>query len=413
MAWAGVMDWAGVTEGRTVMRQRSIWVRLGGNRGPGRALALVALLAVLAMASCSASNEGNGFENDTTGPGPTSGNGGSGSSGSFGGAPISLGGAGGSGNGDDGTLTIPTSLSCAKNEQSLLIIDLRSGWWSGDGGDYHTAVLDHLFKTPDPSTHQPCNNIGIEYHYFINGYTNDCVYTPGVPPQCMTGSLPEALTLDQFVSYFHKPFEEYTQVWIMSGSQLDGADLPITATFFVDFVDLLADHCMPMLLAADDCFIDHGNIISQAMGMGPVFQHKQPYCPMFVGVSAGEAPTITAATTMEAGNHLTDHLLFHGVTGIADGVQSSTLGPMGNPTGDSLVPAEGLQTIATNTSNEAQIGEAFVTLAGEKYPRPVLLDAGWDRSWTALGHPGTGTYMQNLVLYMGLIGCIAEEYVPK
>ncbi|MEJ7734811.1 MAG: hypothetical protein WKG00_37180 [Polyangiaceae bacterium] len=395
------------------MLELSNGVRRGGNGGPGRVLALLALVAVVAMASCSATSEGTGFDNDSTSSGQTpAGVGGSGNAGD-GGAPISLGGSGTGGDTtDDGTLTLPTALKCAENDQSLLIIDLRSGWWSGDGGDYHTAVLPHLADARDPVTNAPCNNISIEYHYFISGYTNDCTFTPGAGLQCMTGPLPESLTLDQFIAYFHKPFDQFTQVWILSGSQLDGADLNITATFFVDFVDLLADHCMPMLLAADDCFIDHGNIISQAMGMGSVFQHKQPYCPQFVGVSASEAPTITAATTMEAGTHLSDHLLFTNVSSIADGVTSSSY-PMGNPTGDSLLAAEGVTTLATSTSNEAQIGEAFVTLAGEKYPRPVLLDAGWDRSWTALGHPGTGAYMQNLVLYMGLIGCIAEEYVPK
>lgn len=371
-------------------------------------LSFMALAAVVAVASCSASNE-EGDTGDSTGS-AAAGVGGSGADGS--GGTLNLGGTTGQGGSEDGTLHVPDTLRCAENDQSLLIIDMRSGWWHGDGGDYHTVVLDRLFKTADPVTNAPCNNISIEYHYFIKGYTNKCIYEPGATPQCQSGQLPESLTLDQFLSYFDKPFDDLTQVWILSGSQLDSADLEITASFFVDFVDILADHCMPMLLAADDCFIDHGNIISQAMGMGPVFQHTQPYCPTFVGVNAADAASNTAATVMNAGSNLTNHLLFTDVANIADGVQGS-YGAMGNPTGDSLQPVEGVNVIATSTMNTPQIGEAFVQIAGEKYPRPVLLDAGWDRSWTVAGHEGTATYMRNLVLYMGLIGCIAEEHIPK
>jgi hypothetical protein len=311
----------------------------------------------------------------------------------------------------DGDLTLPDELACAENDQWILIIDLRSGWWAGDGGDYHTVALDHIYKTPDPDDGIPCGNINIEYHYFIQGYTVECMYEIGQSLECNTESLPGALTYEQFLAYFNTPFEDLTQVWIMSGSQLDPADLDITATFFVEFVEYIADFCMPMLIAADDCFIDHGNIISQAMGVGSVMQHSQPSCPMFIGVSSSMAPSITASSEMAIGTHLdSDHVLFTNVTSIADAVTSGSY-VMGNPTGDSLVDSSDVQVIATNTSGDPQIGELFVEIDGEDYPRPVILDAGWDRAWAVAGHDGTGIYVQNLALYMGLIGCIAEQYV--
>jgi hypothetical protein len=371
--------------------------------------ALLALGPVSAVASCEASNKGEDLDDD--GSGARGGAGGSGGQGGSGGLDLS--GPGGSGGGPhDGELTLPTELKCAENDQSILIIDMRSGWWSGDGGDYHSVVLNEIFNTADPETNVPCGNISIEYHYFIQGFTRKCIYKPGQSPSCLDETLPDPLTFDQFMGYFETSFDDLTQVWILSGSQLDPADLEITATFFVQFVDMIADHCMPMLLAADDCFIDHGNIISQALGMGSVFQHMQAFCPQFVGVSAAEAPNITAQSTMLAGTHLSDHILFTDVANIADGVQNG-FGVMGNPTGDSLVGASGVEVIATNTSNLPQIGEAFVEIPGEEYPRPILLDAGWDRSWAVAGHEGTHTYMRNLALYMGLIGCIAEEHIPE
>lgn len=366
-----------------------------------RWLALAALAGVFAFSSCTATEEPWGSKT-----GSTQGNGATGTGG------IGLGVGGGGGGSEEGTLHVPDELACAPNDQSLLIIDLRSGWWSGDGGDYHTVVLDQIFNVADPVTDQPCNNISIEYHYFIQGLTRTCLYKPGSGPICQDEDLPATLTFQDFLSYFVTPFDELTQTWILSGSQLDPADLEITAEFFVQFVDMIADHCMPMLLAADDCFIDHGNIIGQAMGMGAVFSHAQPFCPQFVGVSASMAPTITAESIMESGNHLSDHILFTGVDNIADGVRAD-FGTMGNPTGDSLVQVPGLQLIATNTSNNPQIGEAFIEMPGEKYPRPIILDAGWDRMWAVAGHQGTSTYMRNLVLYMGLIGCIAEEHIPE
>src|SRR4029453_18057218 len=102
--------------------------------------ALMALPAMLAFATCKASNDGS----DTT-------------RGSSRGAGPGSGGAGGinwgvGGEAGGGTLHVPDTLTCAENDQSLLIIDLRSGWWSGDGGDYHTVVLDRIAKAADPVT---------------------------------------------------------------------------------------------------------------------------------------------------------------------------------------------------------------------------------------------------------------------
>jgi hypothetical protein len=374
-----------------------------------RLLALIGLTALLALAGCEAARETDGdddgsdvdsdSDSDTDGDSDTDSD-----------ADTDADTDADSDSDGDGDLTLPDELHCSENDQHILIIDMRSGWWHGDGGDYHTVVLDHIFSVADPDTQVQCDNIHIEYHYFIQGYTLECNYHPGESPVCESESLPMSMTYDQFLAYFTTPFEELTQVWVLSGSQLDGADLDITATFFVEFVDYIADFCMPMLIAGDDCFIDHVNIISQAMGMGPAMQHSQPYCPMFVGVGASMAPSIGPTSTMDAGTHLSDHILFTDVDSICDGVQGSW-GQMGNPTGDSLVDSADVQVIATNTSSDPQIGEAFIEIDGEDYPRPVLIDAGWDRAWAVAGHQGSGTYVRNLVLYMGLIGCIAEQYI--
>ena len=45
--------------------------------------------------------------------------------------------------------------ACVAKPQRLLIIDMKSGWWSGDGGEFHNQLLPRIVKD--------CAQIEIEY----------------------------------------------------------------------------------------------------------------------------------------------------------------------------------------------------------------------------------------------------------
>src|SRR5437899_2801705 len=50
---------------------------------------------------------------------------------------------------------------CPSKAQKILVIDLKSGWWQGDGGDTHEIITKHL------SDH--CGNVKLEYRHSTYG----------------------------------------------------------------------------------------------------------------------------------------------------------------------------------------------------------------------------------------------------
>ena len=47
--------------------------------------------------------------------------------------------------------------ACVARPQRLLIIDMKSGWWSGDGGEFHNLLLPRIVRD--------CRQIEIEYYF--------------------------------------------------------------------------------------------------------------------------------------------------------------------------------------------------------------------------------------------------------
>lgn len=65
--------------------------------------------------------------------------------------------------------------ACVAKPQRLLIIDMKSGWWSGDGGDFHDLLLPRIVRD--------CARVEIEYHFlqFIDPASFPGPLPPGVP----------------------------------------------------------------------------------------------------------------------------------------------------------------------------------------------------------------------------------------
>ena len=121
------------------------------------------------------------------------------------------------------------------------------------------------------------------------------------------------------LALFEKPhWDDYTQVWILSGSELDAADVELTGARFDMFLTETQGSCIPLLLGAGDGFITHGNAIAAELGIGEAAPPSSTSnCPGFFKVS-GPISAINVETRMFAGKELSPHALFENVSSIAD-----------------------------------------------------------------------------------------------
>lgn len=326
-----------------------------------------------------------------------------GEGGGNGGAATSFGGGGSGGGlttgGEGGSdIPVPTQLVCPVVPQEILVLDFRSGWWSGGGGGQFGPI-------PLQAMAQTCNDITVEYHHFETGVRVKCLYTTSGGTGCQEiGEAPPA-TPEAILSLFEKPsFDEYTQVWILSGSALDSTDVSLTGALFDHFLEQTTGSCTPVLIGAGDGFVTHGNSVAAELGLGQVFTTELALPGFF---SVAMEPIVTVDTLMMPGTQLATHVLFQDVDSIAD--QVSTISQSTH--GDSLIPQPAVyDIIAHDTSGRAAIAVGKLAVAGGE-DRPFLLDAGFQRYYGMDSVGGTQTLLQNMVKYLGSVGCKAEP--PK
>jgi hypothetical protein len=363
-------------------------------------LLLLTGIGVMALAAgpaaCSATGDpnefedgegGGGGESDTTG-GEPSGNGSSSS-----GIDITSGVGGSTSSGQT-----PTTLVCPVVTQEILILDFRSGWWSGGGGGTYGAI-------PLQAMANVCPGVTVEYHHFEVSFRVKCLYATNGGPGCQEIQEEPPTTTNEILALFGKPnWDDYTQVWILSGSDLDATDVSLTGALFDHFLGQSKGSCIPVLIGAGDGFITHGNAVSTELGLGQVFSTEFVQPGFF---SVGFDPNITVNSRMHAGAELKDHVLFQDVDSIADAVSNSSQ----STHGETLADQPGTyDIIAHDTSGRAAIAVGDIDLPGGDY-RPFILDAGFQRYYSLGPTEGTQKLLENMVKYLGSVGCKAEP--PK
>jgi hypothetical protein len=292
----------------------------------------------------------------------------------------------------------PTELGCPSRAQEILILDFRSGWWSGGGGGNYSG-------TALPAVVSSCPQTSVDYHHFETSMHVKCVYKTESGGGCQ--NLPAVMTApDVRASFEKKAIGDYTQIWILSGSDEDQSDIHVGDALFKDLVSDTRGACIPMLVAAGDGFMTHANTMSKDLGMGDVFtQETKP--PSFFSVQMMPAQ----AGAMLSRPVLREHLLFKGVDSLVDDVKSMFLA---NAHGDSLaasVPAPAIyDVIAKDSTGKPAIAVGAAKVSGDSY-RPFIFDGGWQRTYV-LGHAGTAQYLKNIVMYLGLVGCKAAPIGP-
>jgi hypothetical protein len=291
----------------------------------------------------------------------------------------------------------PTELGCSSRAQEILALDFRSGWWAGGGGGAYSGIVL-------PKVVGACPQTSIDYHHFETSTHVKCVYHEGSGGSCQ--NLPIANTVNDIrASFVHASVNDYTQIWVLSGSDQDPSDIAVGDALFQGILGDTAGACIPMLVAAGDGFMTHANSISSDLGMGNVFT-EETTPPSFLSVALG----LPGATSTISGSSLGPHLLFKDVPSIVDTVG----GLFGAAHGDSLaetVPSPHIyKVIAHDSTGKAAIAVGAAKLAGDGY-RPFIFDAGWQRMYV-LSDAGTAQYLKNIVEYMGLVGCKAAPIGP-
>jgi hypothetical protein len=288
--------------------------------------------------------------------------------------------------------------ACVGKLQRLLIIDMKSGWWSGDGDEFHNQLLPRIVRD--------CRQVEIEYYFLqyldpalvpiapipgvavgTNGFLSFYPERPGVT----NGNL---MVPENFPS---RPWNEYHQVWLLSGGDHDPTDVPTGSAFFQN---LLAKFRTPastpgqsvpsLFLATGMGHRDHANRVLQALELPEMFQSH---------ITELITPTVTEGTEIEVfsrsrmGSELTAHAVFEGVGSIADRVDIN-----GEECDTDFLPLANhpFQIVGRN-----RLGEPSIALR-ETETRRFVLDAGMPRYYSLVSPTESDTYryLQNTIKWL-------------
>jgi hypothetical protein len=286
--------------------------------------------------------------------------------------------------------------ACVAKPQRLLIIDMKSGWWSGDGAEFHDLLLPRIVKD--------CPQIEIEY-YFLQ-FLDPTVAgppVPGLPSGAMgfvsfypikpgVGNM-QLMVLENFPS---RPWHDYQQVWLLSGGDHDPTDWP---TDNPAFQNLLAKFRAPaaasqsepsLFLAVGVGHHDHANQVLRTFELPELFQS---HLTDLVTPHVGDGSQVEVFSRARFGGELLPHAIFEGVGSIADrvdiaGEECDT---------DFLVVANNpFQLVGAN-----RLGEPAIAVR-ETETRRWVLDAGMTRYYSLFDPTERDTYrfLQNTIKWL-------------
>jgi len=339
-----------------------------------------------------------------------------------------------------------TDTSCPPEPQSLLIIDLKSGWWSGDGGDYFKAILGSI-SNPDCT-----DQMFVEYHHIIKQasfslsiggtceatnldlskasaegitYTyidGKCEFVKGNPyidtrilyPEKTDAFYGEATFSSSFMNeaieasnnnkpLFIKELAQYTQIWILSGSEGDNLDFPVAHAFFEELLSKISSANVPLFIGAGYGSISHANALTSKLGLGTVFTSDIPISGqgdiVDLRVVNEVQNTISIENRVDIPSSQSSHILFNNVSSIADKmlyVVKQRDGIIKDSPTDISIASDKLTGVTT------LIGDMIGTATyGEKN---VVCDAGLQRFYSVHNDSGadkpTLTYLQNIALFL-------------
>jgi hypothetical protein len=357
---------------------------------------LVVSVGATLLASCAAGTDSTEAGVDpSSGTGSTSGSGSGGAAGSPGLDTTSSGGGP-----TAAPIDWPTALQCPRSAPQILVFDFRSGWW--DDYLYPDVVLD----TPKPvleALAQACDGMTVEYHHVIEGEDEiRCVTSPSEQVCDATPIGSEA----GLAATLKKPsLDDYTQLWILSGSNDDGG-VTESSQLFVEFLAQTKGSCLPVFIGGGDGNVRHANTVASTLGLDHAFSSSKE-----AGIAI-PAHVVPVQATMTANP---SHVLFQNVDELADVVMVVAGGmDQFDPfpiSGDRIADNPALyEIIATDATSNPAIAVGGVML-DDGDVRPFVLDAGIQRYYAMFDHAPTLTFLRNVALLLGSVGCKAD--IPR
>jgi hypothetical protein len=288
--------------------------------------------------------------------------------------------------------------ACVAKPQRLLIIDMKSGWWSGDGDQFHNSLLPRIVRD--------CRQVEIEYYFlqFLDPAEVPVSPIPGVPLGAIgfVSFYPEkpGVSNDQLMvpeNFPSRPWSEYQQVWLLSGGDHDPTDWPTDHPSFHSLLDKFRSPAAAPGQSVPSYFLatgighrDHANHVLRALELPEMFQSH---------VTELITPTVSDGTPIEVysrsrvGEQLTAHALFEGVSSIADRVDIA-----GEEFDTDFLPLANhpFQIVGRN-----RLGEPSIALH-ETESRRWVLDAGMPRYYSLVNPAEAETYryLQNTIKWL-------------
>jgi hypothetical protein len=271
---------------------------------------------------------------------------------------------------------------CVKNPQKILIMDFKSGWWAGDGGEFFQTMLNGLADA--------CKNTAtLEYHHIMDnaGILNSKSSHTMMTFPNFTGEVKKSYTFSSG-AFVEQDWNNYTQIWLLSGSHADGMDIKTTNAFFVEVLQHIKSSKANVFIGSGFGSITHSNALGNTLGLGNLIGTN-----LTEGQILNPGSGVQIDSTLALNDKLKVHnVLTNNVTQIADNLKVAGV----SAKGDYITDASKLEIIATNTEGKPTIG------VGKIENRQVFVDAGVQRYYAIEKSvsPDTLRFIQNVIIFL-------------
>ena len=275
--------------------------------------------------------------------------------------------------------------ACPPQNAHILSLDFKSGWWSGDGGDFVNRIVNGLYLHCQ-------GTVALEYHHLVKAKTPTVVGNDSsdiTNSQLLSPATSISAGQPNFSDAFADPtWNSYTQIWLLSGSSTDGEDVPITDPFFAQVLTHILASKANLFVGVGFGSISHANVLAQQFGLGLAFATRQPQGNVLNPMAGVNLISTISGAQLQS----TSPLFSNGIQSLADEV--NVAGVLAH--GDDITKLTGFTVVATDNLNQNTL--AVGTIAGRK----VVFDADMPRYYAAWSNESDDTMqlLKNIVVYL-------------
>jgi len=266
--------------------------------------------------------------------------------------------------------------ACPKGMQEVLILDMKSGWWAGDAGDFFKTLLGDI--------NTACGQkFTFEFHHLMSNENTYQVF-PGGQPGVASVTDVEKVALKADWSQYH-------QIWILSGSHGDELDMRTSAPVFAAITAKIKASGTSLFIGSGNGNLTHANAFAEGLGLDTRFATDLPEGPVVPATLK-----FNVVSRLNLGAELSTHGLFAGIKSIADTVDIQNPFGGGGITlkSDYLQPGAEFAVVGKNSQGKPGIA---VRQAGTK----IVLDTGLQRFYPIKsGEKETLRYLENIAVYL-------------